>query len=261
MTVSTSRMAFTMLLAAGAGLLMPIADAAAAVEVPANKAWTKTGITLKAGDAVRLEAAGAAEMSGPADTRPFYHQVPPEGRDELHSAKPQPLLRALALVAKIGDEGPVFLVGRAMTVSAGPPYGVGELMLGVNDDILDDNSGAWTVQINALDAGSENTPLPDPHRTIGERFRTQPGKTLLFEVTGVNAGSIWGSDVYTDDSELGLAAVHAGLLAVGEKGIVKVTIVAAQEKYTGSARNGVASGDYGRWDGSYRVELVKRLPK
>ena len=261
MTVSTSRMAFTMLLAAGAGLLMPIADARAAVEVPANKAWTKTGVTLKPGDAVRLEAAGAVEMSGAADPRPFYHQVPPEGRSELHSAKPQPLMPALALLGKIGDDGPVFLIGKAMTVSAGTPYGAGELMLGVNDDILEDNSGAWTVQINALDAGSENTPIPNPHRTIGEKFRGQNGKTILFEVTGLNAGSIWGTDVYTDDTELGLAAVHAGVLAVGEKGIVKVTIVAAQDKYAGSARNGVTSGDYGRWEGSYRVELVKKIGK
>src|SRR6185369_1403563 len=61
-----------------------------------------------------------------------------------------------------------------------------------------------------------------------KNFRGQLGKTLLFEVTGAANGSVWGSGVYTDDSTLATAAVHAGVLKVGEKGAVKVTILAGQ---------------------------------
>ena len=37
-----------------------------------------------------------------------------------------------------------------------------------------------------------------------------PGTTYYFRVTGARDGSVWGTDVYTGDSSLALAAVHAG---------------------------------------------------
>ena len=62
----------------------------------------------------------------------------------------------------------------------------------------------------------------------------QPGKVSYFEMTGGNAGTVWGTDVYTDDSSLASAAVHAGVLTLGQKGVVKVTLLAGQQAYQGS---------------------------
>src|SRR4029078_2690572 len=38
------------------------------------------------------------------------------------------------------------------------------------------------------------------------------GRILLFEITGRPEGSVWGTDIYTTDSRLAAAAVHAGAL-------------------------------------------------
>src|SRR5207249_1473748 len=89
-------------------------------------------------------------------------------------------------------------------------------------------------------------------------FRGQSGKSFVFEVTGKTDGTVYGSGVYTDDSVLAAAAVHAGILKAGQKGLVKVTILPGQAKYEGSSRNGVTSVNYMAWDGSFRIEAVKK---
>lgn len=62
---------------------------------------------------------------------------------------------------------------------------------------------------------------------------------------------IWGTDIYTDDSPIGTAAVHKGLITFASGGTVAIKILAGQASYTGSLRNGVTSQDYGEWNGSY----------
>jgi hypothetical protein len=99
------------------------------------------------------------------------------------------------------------------------------------------------------------TPLADPGTLMG--YRREVGKSILFEVTGSDAGGIWGTGVFTDDSVLAKAAVHAGILAVGQKGVVKVTILPGQDSYDRTTSNGVMSGWWGNWSGSYRVELAQ----
>ena len=95
---------------------------------------------------------------------------------------------------------------------------------------------------------------PDPGTLQG--YRTQGGKSFYFQVTGTTTGSIWGTDVYTDDSSLATAAVHVGILRNGQKGWVKVTILPGKASYTASTRNGVTSNPYANWTASYRVEAV-----
>ncbi|MBI1916079.1 MAG: hypothetical protein HYS12_15300 [Planctomycetes bacterium] len=97
---------------------------------------------------------------------------------------------------------------------------------------------------------------PDPGSPGG--LRGQNGKVFHFEVTGANAGTVWGTDIYTDDSPIAMAAVHAGVLKVGEKAVVKVTILPGQGSYSGSMRNGISTSDYGPWQGSYKVEPARR---
>jgi len=40
-----------------------------------------------------------------------------------------------------------------------------------------------------------------------------------------DGGNAWGTGIYSDDSDLGVAAVHAGILKVGETKTVKITIL------------------------------------
>lgn len=94
--------------------------------------------------------------------------------------------------------------------------------------------------------------LPAPTNLTA--YRGQIGRTLVFAVTGRTSGAVWGSQIYTDDSDIGTAAVHAGALKPGQKGVVRVTIFAGRDAYDGSDANGVASRVYGDWDGSFILE-------
>ena len=100
--------------------------------------------------------------------------------------------------------------------------------------------------------------LPAPH-DLTAYTSAAPGDVMYFEVVGNSqGGTIWGSDFYTTDSVLRIAAVHAGILQDGEKGVVKVTFAPGQKNYKGSIRNGVASSDWGQYHLSYKIELDRK---
>jgi len=104
---------------------------------------------------------------------------------------------------------------------------------------------------NAEQALAPNA-LPDPGTLM--RFEGAAGKSLAFQVTAPPFGSIgergvYGTDVYSLDSSLARAAVHAGALQAGQTGIVRVTLVGPQQVYHSSLRNGIASSAYGPWPG------------
>jgi hypothetical protein len=86
------------------------------------------------------------------------------------------------------------------------------------------------------------------------RYSSQVGKSFFFRVAGAVGGSLWGTDVYTGDSNLAAAALHAGVLKAGESGVVKVTILPGRTSYEGSTRNGVSSASYGSYPTSFKVE-------
>lgn len=63
-------------------------------------------------------------------------------------------------------------------------------------------------------------------------------------------GSVWGVDIYTQDSSICAAAVHAGAIP-RSGGMVKVKAAPGCKSYKGSARNGVTTGDWASYDGSF----------
>jgi hypothetical protein len=110
--------------------------------------------------------------------------------------------------------------------------------------------------LRSLAGGSESgKALPDPGQLSA--LGNQIGKTYSFQVTGVarlnfGGGGLWGSDVYTVDSPLALASVHAGILRPGQTGVVSVTILGPQASFHGSTQNGITSMSYGAYSG-YRI--------
>jgi hypothetical protein len=82
------------------------------------------------------------------------------------------------------------------------------------------------------------------------------GATYYFRVTGVIEGQLWGTDIYSGDSTIGAAAVHAGLLKAGETGYLKVTVVTPPEKFPSTTRYEVTSTEYGPYQYAWRLERV-----
>lgn len=99
-------------------------------------------------------------------------------------------------------------------------------------------------------------PLPDPGN-LGQYVK-RIGESFYFDVVGQTSGSVWGSEVYTYDSSLATAAVHAGVLKPGQRGIVKVTMVPSLESHMGSTQHGVTSANWGSYAASYTVERADR---
>jgi len=114
-----------------------------AVTVDARERWTDTGIFVRAGDIVRVNATGTIQMaSDPNDI------ATPAGSRTGRLAPNAPIREALAggLIAKIGDSDPVFVGDRGSFTAPTS----GRLYLGVNDDHLLDNSGEFRVTIDIL---------------------------------------------------------------------------------------------------------------
>jgi hypothetical protein len=93
----------------------------------------------------------------------------------------------------------------------------------------------------------DGTPAPATLATFQQQF----GKELVFNVTGYVPGpqqpSLWGTDVYTLDSNFAAAVVHAGLAKPGEVVAVRVRIIQSPPQYAASFRNGVNSTAYGNF--------------
>ncbi len=70
-------------------------------------------------------------------------------------------------------------------------------------------------------------------------------------------GFVWGTDTYTTDSSVCMAALHAGVIAKDKGGAVKVLVVKGLDKYAGSDRNGVKSSDWNVSWGDTAFQVAK----
>ncbi len=106
---------------------------------------------------------------------------------------------------------------------------------------------------NALDSRlmSGAASLRNAEETLGISYRFVPGRVIYFNVEGQpsnsnqNGGSVVGGTaedgttrnfIYSADSHLATATIHAGLLEIGEKGVIKVTLLDPQPNYIGSSQ-------------------------
>jgi hypothetical protein len=69
------------------------------------------------------------------------------------------------------------------------------------------------------------------------------------------ASSLWGTEIYTDDSSVCTAGVHYGLITLEDGGEFVMTIFDGQESYEASEENGIESAEWGEWERSFFVGL------
>jgi len=81
---------------------------------------------------------------------------------------------------------------------------------------------------------------------------TDIGKIYKMTITGNAGGTIWGTNIYTNDSYIPKAAVHAGVVTAGQTKEVYIKIVEGLNDYPASTQNGVTSDAWGAWGLSYQ---------
>ena len=81
-------------------------------------------------------------------------------------------------------------------------------------------------------------------------YRSQVGESVEVSVMG-STGLVYGDIVYADDSSLAAAAVHAGLLSLGESKCIRIFILGPYKGFVSSVRNDIKSFSYPKWPGSF----------
>jgi hypothetical protein len=109
------------------------------VIIPATEPWTDTGIDVRQGDHISVEA----PANGFISCGPQAGTVNPDGANPLvvDPRRPVPDVKACALLGRVGTSA--FRIGLVQT-----PIEVqqaGRLLLGINDYEFRDNSGQWGV--------------------------------------------------------------------------------------------------------------------
>lgn len=111
------------------------------VQVSASTPWTDTGIVVRPGQVIFVDASGQVRWG--RDRRDG-----PEGEDDspFNPGRPIPNRPAAALIGRIDGSDDVFFIG----AERGPirMRRGGRLLLGINDDVLQDNSGAFRVVVS-----------------------------------------------------------------------------------------------------------------
>ena len=110
------------------------------VSVNASEQWRDTGVVVRAGQTLYFEASGRVRW-GPG------RQDGPDGErnSPRNDARPMPNRPAAALIGRIGESNDYFFIGD--DTGAIRVRDNGRLYLGINDDYLRDNSGAFRVTV------------------------------------------------------------------------------------------------------------------
>jgi hypothetical protein len=65
---------------------------------------------------------------------------------------------------------------------------------------------------------------------------------------------LWGTDVYTTDSSICRAAIHAGVINADKGGKVTLKLESGKPKYEGTERNGITSSSWNSYGSSFQVK-------
>lgn len=88
--------------------------------------------------------------------------------------------------------------------------------------------------------------------THAESWAGQMGRVVTLLCPGrFELHTVHGTDVYTSDSYVCTAAVHAGVITQATGGMVTIQIQAGRSAYTGSMRNGITSMSNEAYPGSF----------
>ena len=102
---------------------------------------------------------------------------------------------------------------------------------------------ATTTSTTSTTSAKEGEVSAKPAPTNLNEYKDKINESFTFMLTGKIGGQVWGTDIYSTDSNLAAAAVHAGILKEGASGQVRVTIIESPIEFAGTDSYGVESDD------------------
>lgn len=84
-----------------------------------------------------------------------------------------------------------------------------------------------------------------------ERFPSGAADYACHCAADAREGSVWGTGIFTSDSDVCTAALHAGVIQAGVGGDVLALAQPGQEAYEGTQAHGITSRDWGSYGESY----------
>jgi hypothetical protein len=114
------------------------------IAVNANQPWTDTGLTVNKGERISFISGGTIRIA--PGTAPELTATP-DGSPVANVSRanyPVPVMATGGLIGRVGN-GAAFPIGSNQQPITMPA--AGRLYLGINDDIVADNSGAFSVSI------------------------------------------------------------------------------------------------------------------
>jgi hypothetical protein len=138
--------------------------------LPANQQWLDTGVTVRQGQALTFRASGEITLSSDSNDKAI-----PQGSLTGRRAANAPArdILAGAVIGRIGNGQPFAIGAGPVTINA---PGAGRLYVGINDDVVTDNTGQFEIRIQG--AGGTNGPSSSyqqqDNNQRGQRGRRRP---------------------------------------------------------------------------------------
>ena len=138
-------------------------------------------------------------------------------------------------------------------------YSSVQLPLIFGGDVLHDNrylqdydieDGDRIIQVKiCAGGGPENSDYSTNIHAVNKRENI--GRKYCYKIKGSSEGTVWGDNIYTDDSNIAKAAVLEGKCQLGQEKIVGIKMIEGKSSYSSASRYGVSSVTYGSWPASY----------
>ena len=143
--------------------------------------------------------------------------------------------------------------GGAITVTIQPGLSkyAGSASNGVETNDYGAHEGSFTVSKATADGQVDWT-------TTAKGLATSSIKELtVICPPGGSAAPVWGTEIYTDDSSICAAAVHAGIITFANGGKVTLKPGGARRTFRGSVQRGVTSAEFGAYESSFELAGAK----
>ncbi|HYO87892.1 MAG TPA: LCCL domain-containing protein, partial [Candidatus Limnocylindrales bacterium] len=109
----------------------------------------------------------------------------------------------------------------------------------------------------ALPAAAQDSPVQiECGSTVASLGLVDAESALLACPADCAISAVWGTDIYTDDSDICTAARHAGVIDV-RGGQFRLLLLPGETSYVASAQNGVTSDSWRAWERSIGFEATE----